>query len=82
MGDLAQLTYQSSFCSPGTDRTGNVTYISACSLVAGETTCPQSCFLATAVVMPPLYTTVAWQWVYMSQYSPIQAWVTQAVSSL
>jgi hypothetical protein len=32
--------------------------------------------------MPSLYTAVAWQWVYISQYSPIQAWVSQVVFSL
>jgi hypothetical protein len=40
----------------------------ACSLVAGETTYPQSCSLATALVLLPAYTAVTWQWVYMSQY--------------
>jgi hypothetical protein len=35
----------------GTDVTGNVFSIIACSLVEGETTCPQSCSLATAVVL-------------------------------
>jgi hypothetical protein len=34
----------------------------------GET-CPQGCSLATAVVPSPVYTTVTWQWVYMSQYN-------------
>jgi hypothetical protein len=32
--------------------------------------CPQSCSLATAVVMSPVYTAVTWQWVHMSQYVP------------
>jgi hypothetical protein len=39
-----------------------------CSLVAGETTCPQSCSLATGVVLSPVYTAVTWQQVYISQY--------------
>jgi hypothetical protein len=38
------------------------------SLVAGEKTCPQSCCLATTVVLSPVYTAVTWQWVYISQY--------------
>jgi hypothetical protein len=33
---------------------------------AGETTCPQICSLATAVVFSLVYTAVTWQWVYMS----------------
>jgi hypothetical protein len=37
--------------SPGTDRTENVSSIIACSLVAGVTTCPQSCSLAALVVL-------------------------------
>jgi hypothetical protein len=37
-------------------------------LVTGET-CPQSCSLATAVVLSPVYKAVTWRWVYMSQYS-------------
>jgi hypothetical protein len=53
--------------SPSTDRTENLSSIIACSLVAGETTCSQSCSLATAVVLSPVYTAVAWQSVYMSQ---------------
>jgi hypothetical protein len=39
-----------------------------CFLVVGETTCPQSYSLATAVVLSPLYTAATWQWVYMSEY--------------
>jgi hypothetical protein len=39
------------------------------SVVAGETTCPKSCSLATAVILSPVYTAVTWQWVYMSQYT-------------
>jgi hypothetical protein len=53
--------------SPGTNRTENASSIIACSLAAGET-CAQSCFLATAVVMSPVYRVVTWQWVYKSQY--------------
>jgi hypothetical protein len=54
--------------SPGTDHTANISTIIACSFVAGETMCPPSCSLATAVVISPVYTAVTWQWVYMSQY--------------
>jgi hypothetical protein len=32
--------------------------------------CPQSCSLAKAVVLSPVYTAVTWQWVYISQYLP------------
>jgi hypothetical protein len=60
--------YLSSLCNPGTDRTENVSSIIACSLVAGEATCPQSCSLATAVILSSIYTAVTWQWVYMSLY--------------
>jgi hypothetical protein len=59
---------QSSLYRPGTDRTENVSSIIACSLVAIETICPQSCSLATAVLLSHVYTTVTWQWVYMSRY--------------
>jgi hypothetical protein len=38
-----------------------------CTLVVGETS-PQSCFLATAFVLSPVYIAVTWQWVYLSQY--------------
>jgi hypothetical protein len=31
-------------------------------------TCPQSCSLATAVVLLPVYAAVSWQWVYMLYY--------------
>jgi hypothetical protein len=37
------------------------------SLLAGETTCPQSCSLATAVLLSPVYISATWQWVYVSQ---------------
>jgi hypothetical protein len=36
--------------------------------VARETMCRQSSSLATPVLLSPVYTTVTWQWVYMSQY--------------
>jgi hypothetical protein len=39
---------------PGTDRTENIFSIIACSVVTGATTCPQSCFLASAVVLWPV----------------------------
>jgi hypothetical protein len=53
----------------GTDRTENVSSIIACSIVAGATTCLQSCSLATAVILSPVYTAVTWQWIYMPQYT-------------
>jgi hypothetical protein len=31
--------------------------------------CPQSCSLATALVLSTVYTAVTWQWVNMSQYN-------------
>jgi hypothetical protein len=43
------------------DRTENVSSVTACSLVAGETTSPQSSSLATAFVLSPIYTAVTWQ---------------------
>jgi hypothetical protein len=58
--------YWSSLYSPGMDHTENVSFIIACSLVAGET-CPQSCSLATALVLSPVYTAVTCQWVYIPQ---------------
>jgi hypothetical protein len=45
------------------DQTKNISSI-VCSLIAGETVCPQSCSLAMAIVLSP----VTWQWVYISQY--------------
>jgi hypothetical protein len=63
-----QLNYRSSLYSPSTDHTENIPLTIACSLIAGETTCPQSCFLAMGVVLLPVYTAVTWQWVYMSHY--------------
>jgi hypothetical protein len=53
-----------SLYSPGTDHTENVSSIIACSLISGET-CPQTCSLATAVVLSPVYAAVTWRWVYM-----------------
>jgi hypothetical protein len=50
-----------------TDRTENVSSIIAWSLVAWGT-CPQSCSLAAAVVLSPVYIAVTSQRVYMSQY--------------
>jgi hypothetical protein len=52
-------------------RTENVSSIISRSLVAGETTCPQSCSLATDAVLSPVYMAVTWQWVYMSQYDDV-----------
>jgi hypothetical protein len=45
-----------------------------CSLVAGETTCPQSCSLATAIELSSVYTAVTWQLVW-------HFWVITLVSS-
>jgi hypothetical protein len=42
----------------GKDSTENVFFIIACSLVAGETMCPQSCSLVTAAVLSPVYTAI------------------------
>jgi hypothetical protein len=54
-----------SYVTSSLTRGENVSSIIACSLVDGET-CPQSCSLATAVVLSPVYTAVTWQWVFMS----------------
>jgi hypothetical protein len=40
--------------------TEHISFIIACSLVAGQTTCPQSCSLATILVLSPIYTAVTW----------------------
>jgi hypothetical protein len=40
--------------------------IVACSVIAGETACLQSCFLTIAVVLLPVYTAVNWHWVCLS----------------
>jgi hypothetical protein len=53
-----QLNYWSSLYSPDTERV----------FLRCRETCPQSCSLATAVVLSPVYTAVTWQWVSMSQY--------------
>jgi hypothetical protein len=45
----------------------------ACSLVGGEAACTQSCSLATAVVLSPVYTVFTWQRFYMPQYQIITA---------
>jgi hypothetical protein len=52
------VNYFSSLYSPGMDRTENVFSIILCCLVAGETTCPQSCSLSMAVAQSPVYTAV------------------------
>jgi hypothetical protein len=49
--------------------------------------CLQSCSLATVLVLSPVYTTVTWQWVYMSQYNShskqqILPWTSITVSFL
>jgi hypothetical protein len=46
----------------------DVSSIIACSFFAGETTRPQSCSIATALVLSTVNTSVTWQRVYMSQY--------------
>jgi hypothetical protein len=43
-------------------------FLNACSVVARETACPQSCSPAMVVELSPAYTAVTWQWVYMSHY--------------
>jgi hypothetical protein len=48
--------------SPGTDLTENASYIIAYTLVTEET---QICSIATAVILPPVYTAVTWQWACM-----------------
>jgi hypothetical protein len=57
-----------SLYSPGMDLTENVSSIIACTHIAGETTCPQSCSLVTAIVVSPVYTAVTWQWVCIQYY--------------
>jgi hypothetical protein len=57
-----------SLYSPDTDCTKNISSIIACSLAARETTCSQSCFPATAVMLSPVYTAVTWQCFYVSHY--------------
>jgi hypothetical protein len=65
---LSPLYYQSSLYIPVTSRTGNISSITACFLAAGETRRPQNCFLATAVILWPVFTAVTWQWVDISKY--------------
>lgn len=56
-------------CSPGMDQTENISSFILCSLVAGgETPCPQSCSLAAAVVLSPVYTAVTRLGVCMLRY--------------
>jgi hypothetical protein len=57
-GGIRPRLHTGSFYSPGSDRTENVSSITALSLVAAESTCPQVCSLATAVVLSPIYKTV------------------------
>jgi hypothetical protein len=47
-----------SLYSPGTDSTENVSSVITCSLAPRDTKCPQSCSLAAAVVLSPVYTAV------------------------
>jgi hypothetical protein len=57
-----------SFSSPYTTRTAQKTSLPLLRILfAWKTTCPQSCFLATAVKFSLVYTVVTWQWVNMSQ---------------
>jgi hypothetical protein len=63
----------SSLYRSSTDRTENLFSIIACSLVAGETICPQSCSLAEAVVLSPVYIACTWQRVYMSRYFDLKS---------
>jgi hypothetical protein len=41
--------------------------------------CPQSCSLAVAVVLLPVYTAVAWLWVCMSRYCSHSTWVVSVI---
>jgi hypothetical protein len=60
---ITQLNYQSSLDSPGMDHTEKVSSIIAHSLtVRGNNMSTQSCSLATAAVLSPVYTAVTWQW--------------------
>jgi hypothetical protein len=56
---------KSSLYRLGTGHTENIFSFIASFLVAVET-CPQSCSLATVVVLLLVYTAVTWQWVYTS----------------
>jgi hypothetical protein len=55
-----------------TDRTENVYSIIAC-FFRCRGTCSQSCSLATAFVLSPVYTALAWQSVYTSQYYELKS---------
>jgi hypothetical protein len=59
----------SSFSNVVTGCTENFSSVSECSPVAKETICPRSCSPARAVPLQPVYTTIIWHWVYLSQYS-------------
>lgn len=48
------------------DCTVKISSTNAYSLLAKETTCPQSCLLAAAVVLSPVCTALTWQWDYMT----------------
>jgi hypothetical protein len=52
----------------GTDRTDNIFLISACSRVAGETTCPQSCSLGMAIRVSLVYQSITCERICISQY--------------
>jgi hypothetical protein len=67
LGFESQLKFHSSF-SYDMDLTENVSSITACLLFAGETTCLQSCSIATDVILSSICTAANWQWLYMSQY--------------
>jgi hypothetical protein len=77
LGSIFVASYDSQDCGgsiltrlhtgPGTDCTENVFSIIACSHVDREA-CPQSCSLATAVVLSPVYAVVTWQLVKTSHY--------------
>jgi hypothetical protein len=56
------------FSSPPATRRDTGEVFETASTWDAPTTYPQSCSLATALVLSPVYTLVAWQWVYMSQY--------------
>jgi hypothetical protein len=56
-----EFIYQSWLSSPGRDHTGHaVSFIGVLSLPKKQ----QSCSLAIAVVMSPVYKTATWQWIY------------------
>jgi hypothetical protein len=55
--------------SHGAHHKENTSSIIVSSLIAGETMCPQSCSLAMALVLLPVYTAVTWTWIYTSIWS-------------